>query len=236
LDHAATSQNAVARFATPLQQVLRMPDRWTIDESEIVTSECTIRVSEFFQRDLVRYSEPVFDSYVRGWVRDARTRGLLLGIHEMLRGSRTAGLLRPASELRDEAVVTSLKEAFRQRQLLLLRPRRSTVSAGSGSAAATAAAGQSGPGSPGSAGSAAAAAPAEEKKAKELTWIQFELVDEDMNPLYEEYELTDSSNAVRSATFSKEAPVFRREKIPEGEWKIRFPKLHDNNWKPPGKK
>jgi hypothetical protein len=221
-----------------------MANRWKVDECEIVTPDCPISVSEFFRRDLVRYSEPVFDSYVRGWVQNAATRPLLLGIHQTLGGSRPADRVPAGTAPRDDAVVTRLKEAFRQRQLLLLRPRRGMAGGRSGSAAASAAAsaassagaGRSAPGSPGQGGAAAAAPPPEEPKAKALTWIQFELVDEEMNPLYEEYELTDSSNAVRSATFSKEAPVFRREKIPEGEWKIRFPKLHDNNWKPPGKK
>ena len=67
-----------------------------------------------------------------------------------------------------------------------------------------------------------------------LTWISIELVDEDGNPLDgEDYEISLSDGSTHKG---KTKGPFRKDQIPEGVCSVKFPNLHKNYWRPPGKK
>ena len=172
-----------------------------------------------------------------------------------------AGWTAPAS-LSESQIRAKLIEFFQAGVLVLLRLKSGSGNSESGGSAANndidskpgaqdakggpgkdSGAGKSGGTSSGGAGSGAGAGTgasggtskdAPPADPKTLTWVRFALVDEDGNPLDDElYEITLSDGKSVKGKWPKGQAEMYFDLIPDGQCRVRFPKLKDNGWKPP---
>ena len=131
--------------------------------------------------------------------------------------------------LRTPALVASLTALVAGGKLLLFECKQQGAGGGGAAAPATKAEDAAAASQPSSKSSAN-----KEVKDTALTWVRVELVDEDGNALSgEDYEISLSDGSSHKAKTSKSP--FYADQIPEGVCSIRFPNLHKNYWRPPGK-
>ncbi len=158
---------------------------------------------------------------------------------------REAGILSPGTIPKDK-LKSQLLEMIANGKIVRLREDGgksggggSGSSKGSGGAAGAKGKGDtgSGSGSGGGGGKSGGASESAKEAPKKLSWIRFQLVDEDGKALDDEpYEikLTDGKNPKGKWPKGHAEQFF--DQIPEGTCTIAFPKLKDNGWKAPGKK
>jgi hypothetical protein len=196
--------------------------RWKVVEIHLLTKDCPLTVREFSQCARVDGSEA--DRMFQQWLANRYSKDILLDVFQTLQA--LAGWRGPAKAAPDQTVLEQLNKAVADGSLLLLRPVTRDAAAAADPEILSDRAMEAA-----RARAAAAAARQDQDSRSKKTWVEFELLDQDGEPVPgARYRLKITDGSVREGALNEVGRV-RVSGIDPGTCEISFLDYDGREWK-----